>query len=234
MLNGFGDAAAIEPRCATSWSREHGVDGGAPCGADMSRPDADRGHGRRRRRPMLGTVDILVNNAGIQHVAPIEEFPPAKWDAILAINLSAAFHTIRAAIPGMKAARLGPDRQRRLGARPDRLAVQVGLRRRQARHGRPDQGRRRWSSPRPASPATPSARAMSGRRWSRSRSTTRPSRHGIAPRAGRSATCCSRTSPTSASPPSRSWGRSTVFLCSPGAASITGTALPVDGGWTAH
>jgi 3-hydroxybutyrate dehydrogenase len=51
----------------------------------------------------FGRVDILVNNAGIQHVAPIEEFPPAKWDAIIAINLSAAFHAIRAALPGMKA-----------------------------------------------------------------------------------------------------------------------------------
>ncbi len=50
----------------------------------------------------LGSVDILVNNAGIQHVAPIEEFPIAKWDAIIAINLSAAFHAIRAAVPGMK------------------------------------------------------------------------------------------------------------------------------------
>lgn len=50
----------------------------------------------------LGTVDILVNNAGIQYVAPIEEFPVAKWDAIMAINLSSAFHTIRAAVPGMK------------------------------------------------------------------------------------------------------------------------------------
>ena len=51
----------------------------------------------------FGSVDILVNNAGIQHVSPVEEFPPEKWDAILAINLSAAFHAIRAAVPGMKA-----------------------------------------------------------------------------------------------------------------------------------
>jgi 3-hydroxybutyrate dehydrogenase len=50
----------------------------------------------------LGSVDILVNNAGIQHVAPVEEFPIEKWDAIIAINLSSAFHTVRAAIPGMK------------------------------------------------------------------------------------------------------------------------------------
>jgi 3-hydroxybutyrate dehydrogenase len=55
----------------------------------------------------LGGVDILVNNAGIQFVSPVEEFPPEKWDAILAINLSSAFHTTRLAVPGMKAAGWG-------------------------------------------------------------------------------------------------------------------------------
>ena len=55
----------------------------------------------------MGSVDILVNNAGIQFVSPIEEFPPEKWDAILAINLTSAFHTIRAAVPGMKAQKWG-------------------------------------------------------------------------------------------------------------------------------
>jgi 3-hydroxybutyrate dehydrogenase len=50
----------------------------------------------------LGSLDILVNNAGIQHVAPIEEFPPEKWDAVIAINLSSCFHAIRAALPGMR------------------------------------------------------------------------------------------------------------------------------------
>ena len=55
----------------------------------------------------LGSLDILVSNAGIQHVAPIEDFPPEKWDAIIAINLTAAFHAIRAAVPGMKAQRWG-------------------------------------------------------------------------------------------------------------------------------
>ena len=89
----------------------------------------------------FGAVDILVNNAGIQHVAPIEEFPTEKWDAIIAINLSSAFHAIRAAVPGMKARKLGPHHQHLLGAFAGGLAVQVGLRRRQARPGRPDQER---------------------------------------------------------------------------------------------
>src|SRR3546814_20916089 len=55
----------------------------------------------------FGGLDILLNNAGIQHVAPIEEFPPEKWDAIIAINLSSAFHSIRAAVPGMKSRQWG-------------------------------------------------------------------------------------------------------------------------------
>jgi 3-hydroxybutyrate dehydrogenase len=61
----------------------------------------------RQAEQELGAVDVLVNNAGIQHVAPIEEFPPEKWDAIIAINLTAAFHAIRAAVPGMKSRRWG-------------------------------------------------------------------------------------------------------------------------------
>src|SRR6185295_8560516 len=56
----------------------------------------------KRAAAELGGVDVLVNNAGIQHVAPIDDFPPEKWDAILAINLSSSFHTVRTALPGMK------------------------------------------------------------------------------------------------------------------------------------
>ena len=109
----------------------------------------------------FGGVDILVNNAGIQYVAPIEDFPVEKWNAILAINLSSAFHATRLAVPGMKKKSLGPDRQHRLGACAGRLAVQVGLCRRQARHRRPDQDRRARSLPSTASPSMRSAPAMS-------------------------------------------------------------------------
>jgi 3-hydroxybutyrate dehydrogenase len=56
----------------------------------------------RRCADELGTPDILVNNAGIQHVSPVEDFPPEKWDAVIAINLSAVFHTTRAVIPAMR------------------------------------------------------------------------------------------------------------------------------------
>ena len=78
-------------------------------------------------RAEFGGVDILVNNAGIQHVDPIEEFPVDKWNAIIAINLSGAFHTCRLAVPDMKKKRLGTHHQCRLSARAGRLPVQIGL-----------------------------------------------------------------------------------------------------------
>ncbi len=99
-LNGFGDPAQIEQLC-TSLAQECGVQVRySP--ADMTQP-AQVATMVREAEEAFGSLDILLNNAGIQHVAPVEEFPSEKWDAIIAINLSAAFHTIRAAVPGMKA-----------------------------------------------------------------------------------------------------------------------------------
>jgi 3-hydroxybutyrate dehydrogenase len=104
VLNGFGDAAEIE-KFRSGLERDHGVrvlyDG-----ADMSKADAVRGL-IEATIEKLGRLDILVNNAGIQFTAPVEEFPAAKWDAILEINLSAAFHGIAAAVPQMKQQRWG-------------------------------------------------------------------------------------------------------------------------------
>ena len=99
ILNGFGDAIEIETlraRLATA----HGVTVHYD-GADMSRPDAISAM-LEKAIVEFGSVDLLINNAGIQHVAPVDEFPLAKWDAIIAINLSSAFHTTRAALPAMK------------------------------------------------------------------------------------------------------------------------------------
>src|SRR5215204_2728208 len=104
MLNGFGDKAEIET-ARRAIEAEFGVKA-TYSAADMTKP-AEIGAMVAGAAKELGAVDILVNNAGIQHVAPIEEFPPEKWDAIIAINLSAAFHTIRAAVPGMKARKWG-------------------------------------------------------------------------------------------------------------------------------
>lgn len=99
MLNGLAAPDANET--ARSLSREFGV-ATAFSGADMSRPE-QIGQMFEAAVSEFGQVDVLVNNAGIQHVEAVETFPPAKWDQIIAINLSAAFHAIRSAVPGMKA-----------------------------------------------------------------------------------------------------------------------------------
>ena len=93
MLNGFGDQAEID-RIKAELGASHD-------GADLSDP-AQIENMLRRCADELGGPDILVNNAGVQHVSPVEVFPPEKWNAIIAINLSAVFHTTRLAIPGMK------------------------------------------------------------------------------------------------------------------------------------
>lgn len=100
MLNGFGDAAEIEA-VRHGIEREHGVRA-RYSGADMTQP-AQISAMIEDTAGAFGGVDILVNNAGIQFVAPIDEFPVEKWDAIIAIDLSSAFHTTRAALPKMKA-----------------------------------------------------------------------------------------------------------------------------------
>ena len=99
VLNGLGDPGAIEALRARL-AADHGVDVRFEP-ADMTRP-GEIAAMMERAVATFGSVDILVNNAGIQHVAAVDEFPPDKWDAILAINLSSAFHTCRAALPGMK------------------------------------------------------------------------------------------------------------------------------------
>ncbi|MES2097016.1 MAG: 3-hydroxybutyrate dehydrogenase [Pseudomonadota bacterium] len=104
VINGFGDAAAIEDERAALAATSGATALYDP--ADMTKPDqiaamVDRCHAE------LGGPDIVINNAGIQHVAPVDEFPIDKWDAIIAINLSSAFHIMRAAIPYMKANKWG-------------------------------------------------------------------------------------------------------------------------------
>jgi 3-hydroxybutyrate dehydrogenase len=104
MINGMGDAAAIEQE-RTRIEKDFGITAYYN-GADMRKP-SEIAAMVAEAEWKFGALDILVNNAGIQFVAPIEDFPVEKWDAILGINLSAAFHTIRAAAPGMKARKRG-------------------------------------------------------------------------------------------------------------------------------
>ncbi len=104
MLNGFGDGNEIE-KLRAALAAEHKV--------TVLYSSADMSHAAEiaamidQTRRRFGNVDVLVNNAGIQHVAPIEDFPPEKWDQILAINLSSVFHGIRAVLPGMKQKKWG-------------------------------------------------------------------------------------------------------------------------------
>ncbi|MEC7888964.1 MAG: SDR family NAD(P)-dependent oxidoreductase, partial [Pseudomonadota bacterium] len=94
VLNGFGDDSEIAKLCDELGATHSGADL-----TDVSQIEA--------MMEEAGGVDILVNNAGMQHVAPVEDFPVEKWDTIIALNLTAAFHTTRLAIPGMKAKRWG-------------------------------------------------------------------------------------------------------------------------------
>jgi len=94
VLNGFGDPAEIEGLCRELGARHVGADLTTTAGVEQLMGEA-------------GPVDILVNNAGMQHVAPVESFPPEKWDAIIALNLSSAFHAARLAVPHMKGAGWG-------------------------------------------------------------------------------------------------------------------------------
>lgn len=104
MINGFGDKDAIEKERA-GLEKEFGIKARySP--ADMTKP-AEIAAMVAAAEKEFGSLDVLVNNAGIQHVANIEDFPTERWDAIIAINLSSSFHTIHAALPGMKRRKWG-------------------------------------------------------------------------------------------------------------------------------
>ena len=136
VINGFGDKAAIETERA-GLEKDFGIKA-IYSAADMSKP-AEIAEMVATTEKTFGSLDVLVNNAGIQFVANIEDFPPEKWDAIIAINLSSAFHSIHAAMPGMKKRKWGRiiniASAHGLVASPQK----VGLRRRQARHRRLEQ-----------------------------------------------------------------------------------------------
>jgi NAD(P)-dependent dehydrogenase (short-subunit alcohol dehydrogenase family) len=132
VLNGFGDVEGPKAEVEALGVKV------AYHGADMSKPAEIEA--MMAAAAEFGGVDILVNNAGIQHVANVEDFPVERWDAIIAINLSSAFHTTRLALPGMKARNWG--RIINIASAHGLVAVcpEERLRGRQARHRRPDQG----------------------------------------------------------------------------------------------
>lgn len=229
MLNGFGDAAAIEETRA-GMERMHGVSV-LYSPADMSKPD-DCAALVAEARGRLGAVDVLVNNAGIQHVAPIEDFPPERWDAVIAINLSSAFHTIGAALPGMKAK--GWGRIVNIASAHGLVASVNKVAYIAAKHGLVGMTKVvgletagsgiTCNAICPGWVLTPLVRAqVEARAAASGRSFDEESR-----------LLLSEKQPSQQFTTPEQIGGFTVFLCSPAADNITGAALTIDGGWTAQ
>jgi 3-hydroxybutyrate dehydrogenase len=229
ILHGFGDPAAMA-RLKDEFAERYGVRVGYD-GADMRRPEAIEAM-MTGALAEFGCVDLLINNAGIQHVAPVDEFPVEQWDAILAINLTAVFHTTRLALPAMKSRGFGRivniASAHALVASPYKSAYVA------AKHGVAGLTK---------SVALEVAEAGI-------------TVNAVAPGYVRTALIDAQIPDTAkargitveavvrdvllAAQPTRKFvtveqvAALTCFLCSDDAASITGAVLPVDGGWTAH
>lgn len=229
MLNGFGDPMEIE-RQRIALADENDVDI-AYDSADMSSRDAihlmvERAVAR------FGQVDIVVNNAGIQHVAPIGEFPQAKWDAILSINLTAAFHLTQATFEQMAARGYGRivnvASAHGLIASPFKSAYVA------AKHGMI--GLTKVVALEGAERGVTANAICPGYVWTplvEKQIDDQAKSHNIA-RDAVIRDVFLKDQPTRRFATVEELGALAVFLCTDAAASITGTALPVDGGWTAH
>ena len=229
VLNGFGERVDIE-RVSRELKANYRVKVTYDA-ADMTKP-AEIAAMLAKAIAQFGAVDVLVNNAGIQHVAPVEEFPLDKWDAIIAINLSSSFHTVRAALPAMKSKGWGrivniasahalvasPFKSAYVAAKhgiagfTKTVALEVAERGITVNAICP--GYVLTSLVEKQIPATATARGISEE-------------------------AVKRDVLLAAQPTKRFVGVEevaalTAFLCSPQAASITGAVLPVDGGWTAQ
>jgi 3-hydroxybutyrate dehydrogenase len=229
MLNGLGAAADVEQTRAALAS-EFKVKALYDA-ADMTNPEAIRALVARTERE-LGAVDILVNNAGIQHVAPVESFPEAKWDAILAINLSAAFHAIKAALPGMKARGWGRivniASAHGLVASPFKAAYVA------AKHG--IVGLTKVVALETAEAGITANAICPGYVWTplvEKQIEDQAKSHNL-PRERVVREVLLAKQPNKRFATVEEIGALTVFLASEAATSITGTALPVEGGWTAQ
>jgi 3-hydroxybutyrate dehydrogenase len=229
VLNGLGDRDDIDPTCEAleqlAGTRIAYND------ADLLSPEGARTLVEQTIRD-LGRVDILVNNAGIQHVSKIEEFPADRWDAIIALNLSAAFHTIRAAFGPMKAAGFGRiinvASAHGLVASPFKSAYVA------AKHG--VVGLTKVVALEGAEHGITCNAICPGYVWT---PLVENQIEATAKARGISREEVIRDVLLAAQPNKRfaevdELGALALFLCGPAGRSITGTALPVDGGWTAH
>jgi len=228
MINGLGDAAQIEA-ARQAIETDFGVRA-LYSAADMTQPDQIEAM-VREAESTLGKVDILVNNAGIQHVSPIDEFPIDKWNAIIAINLSSAFHTMRAVLPGMKARRWGriinTASAHALVASPYKSAYVA------AKHG--IAGLTKTAALEVAQLGITVNAICPGYVWTplveRQVPDTAKAR-GISEEAVKRDVLLA-AQPTKEFVTVEEVAALAVFLSSDGARSMTGTLLPVDGGWTA-
>ena len=229
MLNGFGDKAEIEKTRMDLEESCHIKT--AYSAADMSKPADIAGMVEDARR-LLGKVDVLVNNAGIQHVETIETFPIAKWDAIIAIDLSSAFHAMRAVVPEMKARRWGriiniasahglvasPFKSAYVAAKHGLLGLTKTVALETAEHGITVNaicpGYVLTPLVRKQIPETAKARGISEEQVVRD--------------------VLLHAQPTRRFVTTEQVRALALFLCSDAAASMTGTALPIEGGWTAQ
>jgi 3-hydroxybutyrate dehydrogenase len=229
VLNGFGDAKAIE-EIRADLARQHNV-GVAYSNADISKP-AQIADMFALADKEFGGVDILVNNAGIQHVAPVEEFPVEKWDAIIAINLSGSFHTARLAVPGMKKKGWGrivniasahalvasPFKSAYVSAKHGIAGLTKTIAMELAQHNITVNavcpGYVRTPLVEKQIPDTAKARGITEEAVIRD--------------------VLLAAQPTKRFVTIDEVAATTTFLCSDGAASITGAIIPVDGGWTAQ
>ena len=229
MLNGFGDKSDIETR-RRGLSEANDVDVGYSA-ADMSRPEAILQMADEAAK-RFGDVDIVVNNAGIQHVSPIESFAPEKWDQIIAINLSSAFHLIRAVFPAMKARGFGRiiniASAHGLIASPFKSAYVA------AKHG--IVGLTKVVALEGAEAGVTANAICPGYVWTplvEKQIADQAKAHGVAAEVVVRDILLAKQ-PTKKFATVEELGALSVFLASDAAASITGTALPVDGGWTAQ
>jgi len=229
VINGFGDADDIA-HTVDDLKQRHNV-GVMYSAADISKPDeiAAMIAGARAE---FGGVDILVNNAGIQHVAPIEEFPVEKWNAIIAINLSGAFHTCRLAVPDMKRKGWGrivniasahalvasPFKSAYVSAKHGLAGLTKTIALELAEHGVTA------NAICPGYVLTPLVQKQIPEQ---------AKARGISEEAVMRDVLLA-AQPTKAFVEVSDIAALTLFLCSDDAASITGSLLPIDGGWTAH
>jgi 3-hydroxybutyrate dehydrogenase len=229
VLNGFGKPEEIEAA-----QDAIGADFGVPVAysaADMSKPDAIA-EMIRMTLDKFGRLDVLVNNAGIQFVAPLQEFPAAKWDAIIAINLSSAFHTTRLALPGMIANKWG--RIVNIASAHGLVGSAFKSAYVAAKHGM--LGLTKVTALEVAEMGITCNAICPGYVYTplvEMQIEGQAKAHGI-PREQVIREVLLAQQPNKRFATTDELGSIAVFLASDAASSITGTAIPVDGGWTAH